>query len=166
MRADRNDECFDRLPVPRAPTFNQKLLGLIWVDAFAIAVVSFAITLSLGRIFGQRHNYEVDANQVGWKELNCVNKRKINNSKYIRIIPILVSKSHWNCWFIEGKLVIIWILHRNSSLWVLAISGPRSSRVSPSRPLCPEAPSRRTLEGKPKLSLWSTSSSFSSWFCS
>lgn len=53
-----------RLPVPRAPTFSPSLLTRIWVDAFAIAVVSFAITLSLGRIFGQRHNYEVDANQV------------------------------------------------------------------------------------------------------
>ena len=28
-----------------------------------MAIVSFAITLSLGRIFGQRHGYEVDANQ-------------------------------------------------------------------------------------------------------
>ncbi|OQR70058.1 sulfate/bicarbonate/oxalate exchanger SAT-1-like, partial [Tropilaelaps mercedesae] len=53
----------EKLPVPRAPTFNPSLLTLIWLDAFAIAVVSFAITLSLGRIFGQRHNYEVDANQ-------------------------------------------------------------------------------------------------------
>ncbi|XP_022666383.1 solute carrier family 26 member 6-like isoform X2 [Varroa jacobsoni] len=53
----------EKLPVPRAPTFSPSLLTRIWVDAFAIAVVSFAITLSLGRIFGQRHNYEVDANQ-------------------------------------------------------------------------------------------------------
>ncbi|XP_018495497.1 solute carrier family 26 member 6 [Galendromus occidentalis] len=53
----------EKLPVPRAPTFNPALLELIWVDAFAMAVVSFAITLSLGRIFGQRHGYEVDANQ-------------------------------------------------------------------------------------------------------
>lgn len=53
----------EKLPVPTAPTFNPALMSLIWADAFAIAIVSFAITLSLGRIFGQRHHYEVDANQ-------------------------------------------------------------------------------------------------------
>lgn len=37
-----------------------KLVG----NAFTIAVVGFAIAISLGKIFGLRHGYRVDSNQV------------------------------------------------------------------------------------------------------
>lgn len=53
----------EKLPEPTVPSFNARLISDILPEAFALAVVSFALTLSLGRIFGQKHGYEVDANQ-------------------------------------------------------------------------------------------------------
>lgn len=52
-----------KLPEPSLPSFNASLIARILPDSFVMAVVSFAITLSLGRIFGQKHGYAVDANQ-------------------------------------------------------------------------------------------------------
>ncbi|XP_074053974.1 solute carrier family 26 member 6 isoform X2 [Macrotis lagotis] len=49
------------LEPPRLPDHHlfEKILG----NAFAIAVVGFAIAISLGKIFGMKHGYEVDNNQ-------------------------------------------------------------------------------------------------------
>uniref|UniRef100_G3TXZ0 Solute carrier family 26 member 6 n=1 Tax=Loxodonta africana TaxID=9785 RepID=G3TXZ0_LOXAF len=46
-------------PVPPSPELFAKLVG----NAFAIAVVGFAIAISLGKIFALRHGYRVDSNQ-------------------------------------------------------------------------------------------------------
>lgn len=53
-----------------------KLVG----NAFAIAIVGFAIAISLGKIFGLRHGYRVDSNQVwgmgrGTRGVNLVYNR-------------------------------------------------------------------------------------------
>ncbi|XP_077517456.1 prestin-like isoform X2 [Amblyomma americanum] len=53
----------EKLPEPSLPSFNASLIIRILPDSFVMAIVSFAITLSLGRIFGQKHGYAVDANQ-------------------------------------------------------------------------------------------------------
>ncbi|KAL3225522.1 hypothetical protein MRX96_025766 [Rhipicephalus microplus] len=53
----------EKLPEPTLPSFNTHLIASILPESFALAIVSFAITLSLGRIFGQKHGYSVDANQ-------------------------------------------------------------------------------------------------------
>ncbi|KAH7934332.1 hypothetical protein HPB49_024948 [Dermacentor silvarum] len=53
----------EKLPEPTLPSFNTHLIASILPESFALAIVSFAITLSLGRIFGQKHGYTVDANQ-------------------------------------------------------------------------------------------------------
>ncbi|XP_075530637.1 prestin-like isoform X2 [Dermacentor variabilis] len=53
----------EKLPEPTLPSFNTHLIASILPESFALAIVSFAITLSLGRIFGQKHGYAVDANQ-------------------------------------------------------------------------------------------------------
>ena len=47
-------------PVVPKPQLFAKLVG----NAFAIAVVGFAIAVSLGKIFALRHGYRVDGNQV------------------------------------------------------------------------------------------------------
>lgn len=43
-----------------SPQLFAKLVG----NAFTIAVVGFAIAISLGKIFALRHGYRVDSNQV------------------------------------------------------------------------------------------------------
>ncbi|XP_066900425.1 solute carrier family 26 member 6 isoform X5 [Kogia breviceps] len=47
-------------PVAPSPQLFARLVG----NAFAIAVVGFAIAISLGKIFALRHGYRVDSNQV------------------------------------------------------------------------------------------------------
>lgn len=47
-------------PVAPKPELFAKLVG----NAFAIAMVGFAIAISLGKIFALRHGYRVDSNQV------------------------------------------------------------------------------------------------------
>ncbi|KAJ3640581.1 hypothetical protein Zmor_027137 [Zophobas morio] len=49
------------LPVPSVPPLS--LVTSVLLDGFTIAVVSYSITLSMGLIFAQRLNYEVDPNQ-------------------------------------------------------------------------------------------------------
>ncbi|KAL2103777.1 hypothetical protein ACEWY4_000645 [Coilia grayii] len=46
---------------PRVPNFT--LFPSVVGEAFAIAVVSYAITISLGKTFGLKHGYKVDSNQ-------------------------------------------------------------------------------------------------------
>lgn len=41
-----------------------ELFATLVGNAFAIAVVGFAIAISLGNIFALRHGYRVDSNQV------------------------------------------------------------------------------------------------------
>ncbi|XP_058832839.1 solute carrier family 26 member 10-like [Topomyia yanbarensis] len=48
-------------PEPTLPDFD--LLESIILDSFVVAVVSYAVTVSMGAIFAQRENYELDFNQ-------------------------------------------------------------------------------------------------------
>ncbi|CAJ0962348.1 unnamed protein product, partial [Ranitomeya imitator] len=49
------------LKIPMLPDFS--LLGDIVGNAFTIAVVGYAITISLGKVFASKHGYKVDSNQ-------------------------------------------------------------------------------------------------------
>ena len=52
----------NRLPFPSFPPI------ILWrsliTDAILIAILSYVVTMSLGRIFAAKHNYEIDANQA------------------------------------------------------------------------------------------------------
>lgn len=50
-------------PKPALPLLDLTLVSKIAVPALTIAIVAFAVTVSLGRIFARRHGYEVVANQ-------------------------------------------------------------------------------------------------------
>lgn len=52
---------FFRLPLPAVPSFS--LMADVALDALIIAEISYIITLSMGLIFAQKLNYEVNANQ-------------------------------------------------------------------------------------------------------
>lgn len=43
---------------------NTSYFGQVVGNAFAIAVVGYAICISLGKIFALKHGYKVDSNQV------------------------------------------------------------------------------------------------------
>ncbi|XP_073431186.1 solute carrier family 26 member 6-like [Dendrobates tinctorius] len=49
------------LKMPMLPDFS--LLGDVVGNAFTIAVVGYAITISLGKVFASKHGYKVDSNQ-------------------------------------------------------------------------------------------------------
>ncbi|KAH9369359.1 hypothetical protein HPB48_022450 [Haemaphysalis longicornis] len=50
-------------PKPGLPVLDLTLVSKVAVPALTIAVVAFAVTVSLGRIFARRHGYEVVPNQ-------------------------------------------------------------------------------------------------------
>lgn len=50
------------LSLPRVP--NVSLFGEVISDAFALAIVGYAISISLGKTFALKHGYKVDSNQV------------------------------------------------------------------------------------------------------
>ena len=50
---------------------NVYVFGEVVGDAFALAIVGYAISISLGKTFALKHGYKVDSNQV------------INNYNYI-----------------------------------------------------------------------------------
>uniref|UniRef100_H2Z8K1 STAS domain-containing protein n=1 Tax=Ciona savignyi TaxID=51511 RepID=H2Z8K1_CIOSA len=49
------------LPAPVLPDFS--ILGSIIGDAFAVAVVGFAISISLAKMYAQKYGYQIDSNQ-------------------------------------------------------------------------------------------------------
>ncbi|KAK3102941.1 hypothetical protein FSP39_015122 [Pinctada imbricata] len=49
------------LPIPSVPNFS--LLPTVISDAFAIAIVVFAVSVSMGKILARKHEYEIDSNQ-------------------------------------------------------------------------------------------------------
>lgn len=49
------------LPGPSFPPIN--LIGMVFTDAIAIAVVSFSVIISMGLTFAKKHSYEISANQ-------------------------------------------------------------------------------------------------------
>ncbi|CAJ0608902.1 unnamed protein product [Cylicocyclus nassatus] len=61
------------LPSPSLPGVS--LFGYIIGDAFAIAVVSFVVTVSMGKLFAKKHNYEIDVRQefyaMGFMQIFC-----------------------------------------------------------------------------------------------
>lgn len=50
------------LSSPRVPDVS--VFGEVVGDAFALAVVGYAISISLGKTFALKHGYKVDSNQV------------------------------------------------------------------------------------------------------
>ncbi|KAE9415471.1 hypothetical protein Angca_009278 [Angiostrongylus cantonensis] len=61
------------LPAPSLP--DMSLFRYIVGDALAISVVSLVVTISMGKLFAMKHNYEVDVRQefyaVGFMEMLC-----------------------------------------------------------------------------------------------
>lgn len=51
-----------RLPMPTVPNFS--LMPAVIGDAFALAIVVFAISVSMGKILARKEGYEIDSNQV------------------------------------------------------------------------------------------------------
>lgn len=57
------NQCFN-FSVPRVSLPEVSLFPLMIKDALIIAFISYVIALSLGKTFGRRNRYNVDANQV------------------------------------------------------------------------------------------------------
>lgn len=55
------------------------LFGEVIGDAFALAIVGYAITISLGKTFALKHGYKVDSNQV-----NKTSEQTIHDFFYIQ----------------------------------------------------------------------------------
>lgn len=46
-----------------------RIFGEVIGDAFALAIVGYAISISLGKTFALKHGYKVDSNQVNTHNL-------------------------------------------------------------------------------------------------
>lgn len=53
---------FTSLSAPSVPDVN--IFSEVIGDAFALAIVGYAVSISLGKTFGLKHGYKVDSNQV------------------------------------------------------------------------------------------------------
>ncbi|KAK6040322.1 inorganic anion transporter, SulP family, partial [Cooperia oncophora] len=52
-----------QLPAPRIPRFERVLIERLIVPAISIAVVSYAVTVSMGKLFARKHKYHIDPDQ-------------------------------------------------------------------------------------------------------
>ena len=50
------------MPPPAFPPASK--FSSVWVDAIAIALVSFTINISMAKLFSTKHGYNLDSNQV------------------------------------------------------------------------------------------------------
>lgn len=53
---------FNRIPPPQLPPFS--IVSDILGDAISIAIVSFAINISMAKMFAKKYKYEISPNQV------------------------------------------------------------------------------------------------------
>lgn len=53
------------MPTPTLPDVS--LFGYVLGDALAIAIVSLVVTVSMGKLFAKKHNYEIDVRQVNFQ---------------------------------------------------------------------------------------------------
>lgn len=70
--------CFLRLQPPSVPNVN--IFSEVVLDAFAMAIVGYAISISLGKTFALKHGYKVESNQVCKSPRHhayCMNTRKL-----------------------------------------------------------------------------------------
>ncbi|RWS31688.1 solute carrier family 26 member 6-like protein [Leptotrombidium deliense] len=74
------------LPSPSLPTWS--LFGELALKSIPLAIVSFSLTISVGKIFANRHNYSIDANQ----ELIALGSTNIISS-FFTCIPSAASLS-------------------------------------------------------------------------
>ena len=51
------------IPAPQLP--DPDVMQAVIGDSIAVAIVAFAISVSMVQLFAKRHNYESDSNQVG-----------------------------------------------------------------------------------------------------
>ncbi|VDO87385.1 unnamed protein product [Haemonchus placei] len=51
------------LPPPRVPLFEGVLIKKLIVPAISIAVVAYAVTVSMGKLFARKHKYRIDPDQ-------------------------------------------------------------------------------------------------------
>ncbi|PIO75753.1 inorganic anion transporter, SulP family [Teladorsagia circumcincta] len=52
------------LPPPKVPLFEEVLIKRLIVPAASIAVVAYAVTVSMGKLFARKHKYHINPNQV------------------------------------------------------------------------------------------------------
>ena len=52
----------NRIPAPILPPFH--LIPQLIGDAISIAIVSFALNISMAKFFGKKYKYEISSNQV------------------------------------------------------------------------------------------------------
>jgi len=58
------------IPAPVFPPLSR--FSEVTGSAFSVAIVSFAVSISMGRLFAKKHNYRLDDNQVDSYHLSFV----------------------------------------------------------------------------------------------
>ena len=78
--------CIHRLPTPEVPPMG--LASSVAVDSLVITIVAYSGAYSLAKIFGDKHDYPVDANQ----ELYAMVNRWSFTSSIVSIFPMSCYK--------------------------------------------------------------------------
>ena len=63
---------FFRLPVPFIPPVHDIMSFTFLLDSFVLAVLGFCISLSMGKPIAKLFNYELDATDELWAEVNAI----------------------------------------------------------------------------------------------
>lgn len=75
------------LSSPRVPDIS--IFGDVIGDAFALALVAYAISISLGKTFALKHGYKVDSNQVIHRMFNHLSYAMLTFSVSTHMLPSL-----------------------------------------------------------------------------
>lgn len=131
---------FASLSPPSVPDFS--IFGEVMGDAFALAIVGYAISISLGKTFALKHGYKVDSNQVSQNSqnkfhMNCANTINLQPFSYFVLLPLYFC----NC---------VPALPRSWWRWASVMQLEASFSATPFAPLCLEVSSKRRLEEKHK----------------
>ncbi len=130
--------------LPRVPElgFFSSVVG----DAFALAVVGYAISISLGKTFALKHGYKVDSNQVQYLSL----KTDMGQPTHVTHIERTWSRRYAlkNIWAVCGGERLSLSLGRSWWCWGSVTPSVASSSATPSLPPCLAVLCRRARGGR------------------
>ncbi|KAK9879012.1 hypothetical protein WA026_003826 [Henosepilachna vigintioctopunctata] len=106
------------LPEPVLPTMS--LIGSVLVESFTICIVGYSVSISMGLIFAQKMNYDIDANQ----ELLALGAGNVFGS-FFSCMPFAASLSRSSIQFsVGGKTQITSVVSCGVLLIILFFIGP------------------------------------------
>ena len=106
------------IPKPVVPPL--AIFGLIFGDAFRIAIVSFAINISMAKLFSNKYKYTIRSNQVRSRSLAGNREEPFGQAKAVAVTGALCLRNRQHSFVLLPRLSVVcrpFSLHHSGQRW-------------------------------------------------